>query len=122
MILSAMARLSRWTAACALGAALAGCASVGEETANALFAAPGKFDGYTCRQIGDRARSASTRERELEEMMARAERGAGGALVSAVAYRSDHLQARAELKLLADTAGTKNCTAETLWGNERAVW
>ncbi|HEY0567360.1 MAG TPA: twin-arginine translocation pathway signal [Xanthobacteraceae bacterium] len=116
------AEFAKVAAAFALLVSLTGCSGLSEDAANAVFVAPGKFDVYTCADIGRRARSALTRELELQELMDRASQSPGGALVNELAYRNEYLQARAELKLLADTASGKNCTRESLWAGERAVW
>ncbi len=100
---------------------MAGCANLSEETANNLMVAPGKYDIYTCRELGPLIRTSAQREGELRGLMERAERGAGGAFVTAVAYRSDHLRARAELNLLNQTVAKKGCSSESLWSSERAL-
>jgi hypothetical protein len=56
------------------------------------YAAPGKFDFLDCPSIADRITKASDKERELAELMARASQGAGGALVNAIATRTNTTQ------------------------------
>jgi len=112
--------------ACAAGLAVAaaglgGCAGISEQTANAAFVAPGKYDVYDCRALLREITTTQARELELRQLMERSAQSPGGELVNAVAYRSDHLRARAELKLLNDTASGKNCQSSSRWSSERSL-
>lgn len=81
----------------AVGAMLSGCASatVDEST---FFADPATFAMYDCKQLDTARASYSRRVEELQGLMAKAETGAGGAIVSEIAYRPDYLSAQAHLK------------------------
>jgi hypothetical protein len=106
-------------AAIALALNAAGCSAMSESTA---LANPGKFDLYTCNDIETTAKATRAQEQELRDLMVRAERGPAGGMVSAMAYRTDHMRARADLKLLADAAARKNCRSDSLWASERSVF
>jgi hypothetical protein len=100
-------RRLRWVAA--LGAAclaLAGCAGTGQDVAGSLMVTPGKYETYTytCEQIADLLKTQTTREKQLEELMARA-----GPVVSAASYDSEYLQVRGEIRELRQTAADKHC-------------
>jgi hypothetical protein len=103
-------------------AALAGCASISEDTANAAFVAPGKYDVYDCRALATAIASTQDRELELRQLMERSSQSPGGEIVNALAYRSDHMRARAELKLLNETAANKNCPSQSRWSSERSLF
>jgi hypothetical protein len=105
-----------------LHAGLAGCTSMSDPDAGAAFVAPGKFDLYTCKEIEERTRTVRQREQELQRLMARAAGGLAGDLVNTIAYRSDYLQARGELKQLADAAADKQCTTQSRWSSERSLF
>jgi hypothetical protein len=110
---------SRGTLLGLLVLALVGCSAVTEETA---FALPGKYDLFACSDLARAANSTRQREQELQQLMTRAEQGPAGTLVNAMAYRTDHMRARADLKLLADTAAKKNCPSDSLWTSERSLF
>ena len=110
--------IRRIAAAIALALSAAGCSAMSESTA---LANPGKYDLYTCADIATAATAARSQEQELRQLMERAERGPAGSMVSAMAYRTDHMRARADLKLLADAAAKKNCRSDSLWSSERSV-
>jgi len=111
--------------ACAVAALLvqlAGCASM-SDNATAALVAPGRFDYYSCDQLTVAGRDLSAREQELSELSARAARGgATGEFVGALAYRNELLQARGQLKQIADVSMQKNCSAQSKWQSDRALW
>jgi hypothetical protein len=69
-------------------AALAGCASISEDTANAAFVAPGKYDVYDCRALATAIASTQDRELELRQLMERSSQSPGGEIVNALARNS----------------------------------
>ena len=85
-------------AACAI--MVGACGLMGENASGALVA-PGKYDYYSCEQLSTSARILNDRERELSELTARAAQGPGGEFVGAVAYKTELIQARGELKQIA---------------------
>jgi hypothetical protein len=87
---------------------LAGC-SMSDDTMASLMVAPGKFTLYSCEALVEQERKSSTRARELEQLMARAEVDASGRLVSTIAYRSEYLTVRGELEELRRAAAEKKC-------------
>jgi hypothetical protein len=105
----------------ALATGLAGCASVGESLGTAM-ASPGKYNLYTCKEIEDRARTTRAREQELQQLMARSAQGPGGEFINVIAYQSDYVRARSDLKLLAETAAQKQCTTDSKWSSQRSVF
>jgi hypothetical protein len=103
-------------------AGLLGCAGVSDQNAGTALVTPGKFSLYTCKDIEERTRALGQREQELQGLMARAAAGPGGDIVNAIAYRSDYLQTRGELKLLADAAADKQCKTQSRWSSERSLF
>lgn len=92
-----------------LMALLGGCA-MSDEGIGGAFVAPNKFTLYTCPELARRQNEIATRQAELEGLMAKAKQGAGGAVASAMAYETDYLAARGEMKILRDEAAAKHCT------------
>ena len=103
-------------------AALGGCANVSEQTAASAFVAPGKFDLYTCQDIERRVATTRNRQIELEQLMARSAQAPGGEFINTLVYRSEHLQARGELDLLAKAATERQCATKSQWSSGRAVF
>lgn len=94
---------------------LAGCAVSGER-AEDFYVAPGKYIFYDCTQLAGAAAHFVQRDKELKDLMARAKQGAGGELVSAMAYNSDYYSNLGELKDVRREQAEKKCT-----GNESAI-
>jgi len=90
----------------ALGSSLGGCADMSEGMTSA-FADPAKYDLYECKQLETERKSLATRAAELQGLMAKAQTGAGGAVVAEIAYRNEYIAVRGQSKL-AEEAWRKN--------------
>jgi hypothetical protein len=104
-----------------LAIGLAGCAGMGESVGTAM-ALPGKYNLFTCKEIEARTRTTLAREQELQQLMARSAQGPGGEFVNVIAYQSDYVRARSELKLLAETSADKQCATQSKWSSQRSVF
>jgi len=101
----------------ALCAALAGCAF---ETP-LILADPGKYAYYNCEQLAAANKTQTVRERELKELIDKAEQGAGGVVVSVLAYRSDYLAVNEDLRVIESTARSKNCVTPSTWQSNSVI-
>jgi hypothetical protein len=110
---------TRWPTAATLLLAgfAAGCA--GSDPVASVLAQPGKYEYYPCPQLIEEWRRTSIRERELKGLMDKAARDTGGALVSALAYQSDYLTVRGELRMLETEAQRKKCEIPQ-WRSDRS--
>jgi hypothetical protein len=93
------------------GGALSGCASMSETVAPA-FADPGKYELYDCNQLEGERKALAARTADLQKLMDKAETGAGGAVVSELAYRNDYVAVRGQSQL-AEEAWRRNKCRET---------
>jgi hypothetical protein len=100
---------------------LGGCGLLGEGATNA-FVAPGKFEYHNCEQLDATGRGLQGREQELMELMARAAQSRAGEFIGAVAYRTELMQTRGQLKQIAEVAERKNCVLQSKWLSDRALW
>jgi hypothetical protein len=96
---------------CSLGVALSGCADM-SDTVSTAFADPAKYELYDCKQLEAERKSLATRSAELQGLMAKAQTGVGGSVVSELAYRNDYVAVRGQSKF-ADDAWQKNKCRET---------
>ena len=76
-----------------LGFRLGGCADMSDSMTSA-FADPAKYDFYDCKQLETERKSLGVRSAELQGLMAKAETGVAGSVVSELAYRNDYGAAR----------------------------
>jgi hypothetical protein len=92
---------------------LSGCSSGGEGML--ILGAPGKYQYYNCEQLAAVRVSGVAREKELRELIERAERGPGGVVAGALAYRTDYVAVSEDLRVLEAEARSKNCATPPTW-------
>ena len=88
---------------------LSACGSPGDIVSSALTA-PGQYDLYDCPAMQTAARGLVARQRKLEELMARANQGPAGGLVSATTYQPEYVTVRGKMNRLRRAAAANNCT------------
>jgi hypothetical protein len=74
-----------------------------------IFADPGKYEYFSCELLSTSRKTWAERELELKLLMDRAEQSSGGAFVNMIAYQSDYVAAREELKVIDETRRAKRC-------------
>src|SRR5262247_3568066 len=95
-----------WLAAlCVL---VTGCAS---SDGPYFFADAGKYQFHNCEQLATASKQKHDRQRELKELIDKAEQAAGGQIVSVLAYRSDYVAVNEEVQVIDSTIREKNCAA-----------
>lgn len=94
--------------ACGLAVLLSGCA-MSDENLSRVMVAPGKFSLYTCPELVAKGKELTKRERELQDLMAKANAGTGGGIVSALAYRPEYVAAQGEMRDVREAAAAKQC-------------
>ena len=104
-------RSATFAALLALSSTLAGCAGMSDSMSTA-FADPAKYELYDCKQLETERKMLAGRSAELQGLMAKAETGTGGVVVSELAYRNDYISVRGQAEL-ADEAWRKNKCVET---------
>ena len=87
---------------------LAGCAT-SDDSAGRFFVQPQRYQLYSCRELAEAAQAIGTRERELEDLMAKAGPDASGQFVSTIAYRPEYLQLRGQMNEIRGTSTEKKC-------------
>ena len=92
----------------ALGLALSGCAEM-NDTMSSAFADPAQYDLYDCKQLETARKQLATKAAELQGLMAKAETGTGGAVVSELAYRNDYIAVRGQMKFAEDAWRRGKC-------------
>ena len=92
----------------AAGAALSGCAGMTETVAPA-FADPGQSELYDCKQLEAERKALATRTADLQRLMDKAQTGAGGAVVSELAYRNDYIAVRGQSQLVEEAWRRNKC-------------
>jgi hypothetical protein len=92
------------------GIGMGGCANMSDSLTSA-FADPAKYDNYDCKQLQVARKALAVRSAELQGLMAKADTGVAGSVVSEVAYRNDYISTRASSKLAEEVWKRNNCVA-----------
>lgn len=101
-----------------LAAALAGCSN----GAGSLLIDPGRYSAYHCNDLAAQWKVLVAREKELRDLMDRADQGGGGgAVIGSLAYRTDYESVRSEERLLQREAAAKNCNSTTQFQSDQAI-
>jgi hypothetical protein len=99
--------------ACIAAGFLGACSSFGgDNNPFTVFADPGQYQYHTCEQIASIRDSSAKRAQDLKLLMDKAEQSTGGSIVNVIAYKSDYVSAREDVKVLDATARSKNCPAK----------
>jgi hypothetical protein len=101
-------RAAAVSALLSLATALCGCAQIGD-TMSSAFSDPAKYDLYDCKQLETERKVLANRAAELQGLMAKAETGVGGAVVSELAYRNDYISTRSQQKLAEEAWRSNKC-------------
>ena len=103
-------------------ALLAACASeISNPLMGGAFVDPGKYEFHSCEQIAANRKKVEARVQELKLLMDKAEKGAGGAVVSVIAYKGEYVAANDELKVIDATARDKKCKTSENWSSTSAI-
>src|SRR5712672_4307421 len=93
-----------------LAIGLNGCANMSDSVSSA-FADPAKYELYDCKQLETERKTLANRAAELQGLMAKAETGIAGSVVSELAYRNDYISVRGQVKLAEEAWQRNKCVA-----------
>jgi hypothetical protein len=106
-----------WLAPLLLALSVAGCAI----EAPLFVADTGKYQFYNCEQLANSAKVQAVRQRDLKELIDKAEQGTAGVVVSVIAYRSDYVAVTEDLRVIEMTARDKNCVTPSTWQSNSVI-
>lgn len=90
---------SVWLSACAMS----------DDSLSSFLVAPGKYVLFTCDDIARTAKTTQARQKELEQLMAKASTDTGGRLISNATYGTEYATMRGQLKELRAAAAERKC-------------
>jgi hypothetical protein len=85
---------------------LAGCGSDGMSS---ILVDPARYDGYHCNDLVGQWKALVVREKQLHNLIDKANESAGGAIVGTVAYRGEYETVLEREKVLQRTAAAQKC-------------
>jgi len=100
--------------------ALGGCGS-SEDGVGTFVVDPAHYSLYACKDLIARLKVLRTRERDLRNLMDRANDGGGGAVIGTLAYRTDYETVLGEQKVLQRTAAEKKCDLVPIYQSDQTI-
>lgn len=89
---------------------LGGCAS--GDVRSSIFVDPSRYDLYDCPQLATARVAAEKRVADLQSLIAKADTGFAGPVVSGLAYKTDFSAAVAQRDLIDQKMAANNCPAQ----------
>jgi hypothetical protein len=88
---------------------LGGCGGLSDGVGSMLVD-PARYDGYNCKELASQWDGLVTREKQLRNLIDRADEGGGsGEVIGALSYRGDYETVMEQKKVLQRTAAGKGC-------------
>ena len=94
---------------------LAGCG-----TSATLFADPGRYSAYHCKDLVAESNNLAAREKQLRDLMDKASEG-GGSVIGAFAYRSDYETVLEQQKLLKRAVAAQKCELTPSYNSDHVI-
>jgi hypothetical protein len=101
------------------GMALAGC-GLGNGPGSWMVD-PGRYEIYHCNDLVTRWKTLTDREKELRALMDKASQSGAGAVIGAVAYRTDYESVLTEEKMVQREAADKNCELTKTFQSDQLI-
>jgi len=86
---------------------LAGCSTT--DGLDSMLVDPSRYEGYNCKELAGQLQSLDKREKDLRNLIDRADESTSGVVIGALAYRTDYQTVIADKKVLKGTMAEKKC-------------
>jgi hypothetical protein len=93
-----------------LAVMLAGCSL--SDGVGPYIVDPGHYSAYHCKDLVERLKALTARQKELSALIGKAGEGGGGTVIGALSYRPEYEKDLGEEKVLRRTAAEKKCALE----------
>lgn len=100
-------------------ATLSGCG--GGDSVGSLMVDPARYDGYHCQGLADQWKGLLAREKQLRNLIDKANESGGGAVIGALAYRSDYQTVLEQEKMLKRTAEAQKCQFVASYTSDQTI-
>jgi hypothetical protein len=105
----AVAALALLVLGVGLGVGLGGCADMSDSAMVSAFADPAKYELYDCKRLEAERKSLGDRAAELKGLMAKAQTGVAGSVVSELAYRNEYISIRGQARFAEEAWRRDKC-------------
>jgi hypothetical protein len=86
---------------------LAGCGTTGGF--DSVLVDPSRYEGYNCKELAGQLQNLDKREKELRNLIDRADESTSGVVIGTLAYRTDYQTVIADKKVLRSAMAEKKC-------------
>jgi hypothetical protein len=100
---------------------LAGCGSTYSDGVSSLLVDPSRYDGFNCNDLIHQLNSLNANEKELRNLINKADESAGGVVLGALAYRSDYQTVLEQKRLLQRAAAEKKCQMAPVFTSDQTI-
>lgn len=100
---------------------LAGCGSTYSDGVGSLLVDPTRYDGYPCKELINQLKNLDKREKELRDLINRADESASGVVIAAMTYRSDYQTVLEQKKVLQRAAAEKKCQMVRTFASDQTI-
>lgn len=100
--------VTSYFAAALAAAMLAGC-TMSDDSLSSFLVAPGKYVLYSCDDIARAAKETQARQKELEQLIAKAGTDPGGRMIANAAYGTEYATMRGQMTDLRAAAADRKC-------------
>jgi hypothetical protein len=97
--IAAAAIAGMWLSACAMS----------DDSLSSFLVAPGNYVLFTCDDIARTAKITQARQKELEQLMAKASTDTGGRMIADATYGTEYATTRGQMKNLRAAAAERKC-------------
>jgi hypothetical protein len=101
--------------------ALAGCGSTYSDGVASILVDPSRYDGMNCKDLINQLNTLNAREKELRNLINKADESAGGVVIGTLAYRSDYQAVLEQKKVLQRTAAEKKCQMTPVFTSDQTI-
>jgi hypothetical protein len=117
-VVQAAAALARTACFLLAAAMLSGC---GGDGVGSLMVDPARYDGLHCQGLADQLKVLQVREKQLRDLMDKADESAGGKVIGALAYSSDYQTVLEQEKVLKRTAERQKCQSTAAYTSDQTI-
>jgi len=87
--------------------ALVGCSTT--DGLDSMLVDPSRYEGYNCKDLAGQLQGLNKREKDLRNLIDRADESTSGVVIGALTYRTDLQMVIADKKVLQRTIAEKKC-------------
>jgi hypothetical protein len=82
---------------------------------------PLRYEGYHCQDLLSQWNGLQAQEKNLRNLMARADEGPGGSVIGTLTYRTDYETVLGQEKVLQRTAAEKKCALTPVYESDQTI-